>query len=718
MKKSGSIFLWLIVLGSTVYGQTKKDITLEDIWRDYKFSASSISGLRSMNDGLFYTTIDDQSILKHSYSDAEKTEILLDLKVVTNGTQNIDGYEFSADESRVLLTKEQEPIYRHSAKSHYYVYDFKQQTATQLSEGEKQMYATFSPLADKVAFVKENNLFYKDLITSIEVQVTTDGKKNEIINGASDWVYEEELVLVKAFNWSPDGKKIAFFKFDESEVKEWMMKMYTGLYPEEVRFKYPKAGEANSEVAVYIYDIENKKTIKVQIPDAYEYISRINWTNDSQKLAVQTLNRHQNHLQIYLSDAVNGESKRIYTETDKRYVEIPQTHFLKTKNQFLITSEKDGFNHLYLYNIDGTLVKQVTKGSWEVTSFYGIDEKNETIYFQSAEESPLERYVYSIKTNGKSKNKLTSRKGNNNANFNKTFTYFINYHSDANTPNYITLNDNTGKEKRVLENNERVIKQIANYNTTPKEFMEIKANGNKLNAWMIKPANFDKTKKYPVFVTIYGGPGYQTVQNSWGGSNYFWAQLLASKGYIVVSVDNRGSGARGADFKKKTYKQLGKYETEDQIAAAKYLAGLPYVDGSRIGIFGWSYGGYMSSLCITKGADVFKMAIAVAPVTNWRFYDNIYTERYMQTPQENAEGYDDNSPINHVDKLKGKYLLIHGMADDNVHYQNATEMVNALVNANKQFTQFAYPNKNHGLYGGNTRLHLYHLMTNFILENL
>ena len=435
-------------------------------------------------------------------------------------------------------------------------------------------------------------------------------------------------------------------------------------------------------------------------------------------MAIQTFNRHQNELNIQLTDVNSGNGKVILNEKNEKYVEVPKTEFLTTKNQFIITSEKDGYNHIYLYDINGKLLKQLTQGNWDVTDYYGVDEKKGLVYYQSAETSPLERQVYSINLTGSAKKQLTTKKGHNEADFSSTFDYFINTHSDANSPFYVTVNDRNGKEKTVLQNNSTLVETMNQTNLSKKEFFTINVNDQQLNAWRIKPSNFDETKKYPVFMFVYGGPGSQMVENSWGSSNYFWFQHLAQKGYMVVCVDNRGTGARGADFKKVTYKQLGKYEVEDQIAAAKYLATLPYVDGSRIGIFGWSYGGYMSSLCITKGAAVFKTAIAVAPVTNWRFYDSIYTERYMQTPQENAAGYDDNSPINHTGKLKGNYLLVHGIADDNVHYQNTTEMTLSLVNSNKQFTQMAYPNKNHGIFGGNTRLHLYTLMTNFILENL
>lgn len=717
------LFLFLL-LTSSLIAQNKKDVTLEDIWQNYTFSARSVGGFRSMNNGINYTVLERSKesvdIVKYNYADKTKSEVLVkssDL-MFNNQSFSIDDYEFSSDEQKLLIAAEMESIYRHSSKANYYVYDFTTKAITQLADGKKIMYATFSPQANQVAYVKENNLFYVDLISGKETQITFDGKKNEIINGASDWVYEEELELVRAFEWSPDGNKIAFFRFDETNVKEWSMKMYEDLYPEEVRFKYPKAGEENSNVSVHTYHLQENKTIPTEIIEKYEYISRINWSNDSKNLAIQTLNRHQNKLIIQLTNAENGKGTIIYKEENEKYVEVPKTQFLSTKNQFIITSEKDGYNHLYLYDIYGKLLKQLTQGNWDVTDYYGVDEKKGLVYYQSAETSPLERQVYSINLTGSAKKQLTTKKGHNEADFSSTFDYFINTHSDANTPLFITLNDKNAKQIRVLQDNKPLLESMNETNLSKKEFFTINVNNVTLNAYTIKPQNFDATKKYPVFMFVYGGPGSQMVENSWGSSNYFWFQHLASKGYLVVCVDNRGTGARGANFKKITYKQLGKYEIEDQIAAAKYLATLPYVDGSRIGIFGWSYGGYMSSLAITKGADIFKTAIAVAPVTNWRFYDSIYTERYMQTPQENATGYDDNSPINHTEKLKGNYLLVHGIADDNVHYQNTTEMTLSLVNANKQFTQMAYPNKNHGIYGGNTRFHLYTLMTNFILENL
>ncbi|OFY69734.1 MAG: hypothetical protein A2265_02340 [Bacteroidetes bacterium RIFOXYA12_FULL_33_9] len=500
--------------------------------------------------------------------------------------------------------------------------------------------------------------------------------------------------------------------------------MYGTLYPEWYKFKYPKAGEANSVVSIHIYDINKKQTIKVDVGNEKDqYIPRIKWTANQSTLCVLRLNRLQNKLEMLYADANTGSSTVAYTEEDKYYVEVTHDNltFINDGKTFITSSERDGYNHLYLYDVNGNLIRQITKGEWDVTKFYGYDEKNKLLYFESAEVSPIQRHVYSIDINGNNKIQLTQKSGKNEPYFSKSFKYFINVHSDANTPYMTTLNDSKGKQIREFEVNKYntvLLEKMKEYGFAKKEFLTIKTENNiTLNAWMIKPLNFDPAKKYPVFMYVYGGPGHQTVMDEFD-YNSVWYQLLAQKGYIVVSVDTRGSGARGADFRKVTYGQLGKYETIDQIDAAKYLGTLPYVDKTRIGIQGWSYGGYMSTLCLSKGSDVFKMAIAVAPVTNWRFYDSVYTERYMGLPQNNADGYDDNSPINHVEKIKGKFLLVHGTADDNVHFQNSMELVDALVKANIQFDMQFYPNKNHSIYGGNTRLHLFTKMTSFVLENL
>ncbi|HNQ27643.1 MAG TPA: DPP IV N-terminal domain-containing protein, partial [Aquaticitalea sp.] len=543
-----------------------------------------------------------------------------------------------------------------------------------------------------------------------------------IINGITDWVYEEEFGFVRAFDWNADGTKIAFIRFDESNVPEFSMDVYGNqLYPTQYTFKYPKAGEANSVVSLHLYDVVSNRTYDVKVGKSYDdfYIPRIKWTNDPDVLSAQYTNRHQNVLDLWMINAKNNTSAIALTETDKAYVDVTDNLTFLKDNSFIWTSERDGYNHIYHYSKDGKLINQVTRGQWEVTSYYGYDSKSGKIFYQSVENGSINRDVYSINLNGKNKTRLTKGTGTNRAEFSADFTYFINIFSNATTPTIYTLNDSkTGTVIKSIVDNAALEEKLSEYKISKKEFSTIKVNGNDLNMWMIKPVDFDPNKTYPLFMYQYSGPGSQEVSNRWNSSNDYWYQLLAQKGYIVACIDGRGTGLKGAAFKKVTQKELGKYEVEDQIEAARQLGRLGYIDETRIGIWGWSYGGFMSSNALFKGNDVFKMAIAVAPVTSWRFYDSIYTERYMTTPQENPSGYDENSPINHVDKLKGDYLLIHGTGDDNVHVQNTMRIIEALVQANKQFEWMIYPDKNHGIYGGNTRLHLYTKMTDFIDKTL
>ena len=719
---SFSIFLFIFSELSNAQSQTK-EITLDDIYASGKLHQKRVYGMRSMANGSYYSVLENDSINVYKYKNGNyvKTIVTASELIPEGKKENIKlgNYTFSKDENKILFPTKTEYIYRHSSKSEFYIWNIKNKTLQQLSENGKQRLASFSPDGSKVGFIRNNNLFIKNLTSNTETQITKDGLYNNIINGTTDWVYEEEFGFTRAFFWSPNGEKIAFYKFDESNVKEFCFSKYGDLYPEEYKYKYPKAGEDNSIVNIFTYNITNEKTVKMDIgEETDQYIPRIKWTKNNEILSIQRMNRLQNKLEILFADPKNGESKVIYTETNKYYIGITDhLTFLDDNEHFLFTSEKDGYYHIYLYKMNGELVKQLTKGNWVITDLIGFDEKKQIVYYTSAESSPLNRDIYSVDLKG-NKNKLSSRKGTNRARFSSDYKYFINTFSDANTPSVITVNKANGKQIRVLEDNSKLLKTIKEYNFSKKEFFTITTSENvELNAWKILPPNFDKEKQYPVLFTIYGGPGSQTVQNSWGSD--LWEQMLAQKGIIVVSVDNRGTGARGEEFKKMTYMQLGKYETIDQIEAAKYLGSLDYIDANRIGIFGWSYGGYMSTLCMTKGSDYFSTGIAVAPVTNWRYYDNIYTERFMRTPQENANGYDDNSPINHVDKLKGNFLLIHGTADDNVHVQNSIDLVTALVAANKQFEMQLYPNSNHGIYTGkNTRMHLYKRMTDFLLSNL
>ena len=722
-----SIFLAFLISFCTL-AQAQNSITLKDIWASGKFRPEYVYGFRSMNDGLNYTELFDdrggeKTIRKTSYADeSQQSNILSSGDIIgtanpENGAIKIEEYAFSSDEKKIMITTGTESIYRHSTREWNYVYDLESKSLDLVSK-KKNRYATFSPAGNKVAFVRDNNVFVTDLGDKSETQLTNDGMNNDIVNGATDWVYEEEFAFDKAFFWSPNGKKIAYYKFGEGVVKEFNMPKYAGnLYPEDYKYKYPKAGEDNSPVMIFIYDLETKETKMVDLKDYY--IPRIKWSKTDDYLTITGMNRHQNNLKLYWVNTNTMETKVILEEKNDTYIDIHDNlTFLSDNKSFLWTSELGGYNHLYLYSNLGKKKSQVTEGEWEVTEVYGFNEKSGTIYFQAAKESPMQREVYSVKVSGGSFNRLSRNAGTNTASFSKGFKYFINYHSTALTPYYISLHDGKGKEIRMMKDNQTLKDILEQSINSSFEFIQIPgADGTMLNASMIKPKDYNSETKYPVLMFVYGGPGSQTVKDSWGSSNYLWYQMLADKGYIIVSVDNRGTGARGEKFKKMTYLQLGKYETEDQIAAAKWLGEQGYVDKSRIGIWGWSYGGYMSSLCLFKGAEVFKMAMAVAPVTNWKFYDTIYTERYMKTPKENP-GYEENSPINHVDKLKGKFLLVHGTADDNVHFQNSVEMVSALQRANKQFDLMIYPDRNHGIYGGSTRLHLYNMMTNYVVENL
>ncbi|HMQ61058.1 MAG TPA: S9 family peptidase [Flavilitoribacter sp.] len=718
------ILLLLAVMAWSFSALSQKNITLEDIWRDYTFYPNAVPGFNFMNDGRHYTQIERNRIQQYDLTTGAFVQTLFDAAAVSNPefSGSFDDYAFSDDENKLLIKSETEAIYRHSTRAKFFIYDRESREMSPVFPTGKVMYATFNPGADKVAFVYQNNLFYKDLNSGITRQITTDGEQNAIINGATDWVYEEEFSFDVAFQWSPDGKRLAFYRFDEREVPEMTLTHFRNeLYPEYETFKYPKVGEKNSKVTIFIYDITAGNSVKVNTwKDEDHYIPRIKWTQDPEKLCVFRMNRHQNELELLLADATSGATNLLLRETNKYYIDIHDNlRFLADGKHFLWTSEGDGWNHLYLYNMDGKLVRQLTKGEWELTDFYGVDEKKQVVYYQAAEKTPLERQIYSLGLDGKNKKTLIGQSGWNSAQFSSTFDYFVLTHSTANqAPSYAVYN-REGKAIRTIEDNADIAVLQKTYGTNPVEFFKFKTGeGVELNGWMLKPADFDPGKKYPVFMTLYGGPGSQMVTDSWKGQDYWWYEMLTQQGFIVACVDNRGTGARGEAFKKMTYLQLGKYETIDQIEAAKYLGSLPYTDPARIGIFGWSYGGFMSTSCLLKGNDVFKAAIAVAPVTSWRWYDTIYTERYMRTEEENPEGYRDNSPVNFADRLKGDYLLVHGLGDDNVHFQNTAEMTNALIDANKQYDTFFYPNRNHGIYGGNTRLHLYRKMTNFLDEKL
>lgn len=722
---SNKITTLLFFLCLSVFGQ--QQITVDEIFTG-AFRAKGMDALEALNNTNQYTVLNSDKSTKsmqidlYDFATLKKVSNLIDTKDFKELAGGIDSYSFDASEKKILIATNKVKIFRHSFTADYFLYDLTTKTLIKLFE--KVQEPTFSPDGTKIVYAKENNLYVYDLAAKSSAAITADGKKNAIINGITDWVYEEEFAFVRAFDWSKDSKKVAYIRFDESEVPEFSMSIFQkSLYPTIETFKYPKAGEKNSKVSLHIFDLA-ANTVKNINLDNYKdfYIPRIEWTNDANILSAKVLNRHQDNLDLLFVDATAGSAKVVLNEKDKAYIDFVDTDNLTflQDNSFIWTSEKDGFNHIYLYDKTGKLKNQVTKGNWEVTSYYGFDQKTKTIFYQSTENGSINRDVYRIGLDGKNKTRLTKNKGTNAATFSPNFQFFINTFSSTLQPATYTLNESkAGKEIQVIENNQALASKLKPYNLPSKEFFVLKtAKGNELNAWIMKPKDFDASKKYPVFMIQYSGPGSQQVANGWGSSNEYWFMMLTQQGYIVACVDGRGTGYKGADFKKVTQLQLGKYEVEDQIDAAKVIGDYPYVDKTRIGIWGWSFGGFMASNCIFQGADVFKMAIAVAPVTNWRFYDSIYTERYMQTPQENASGYDQNSPINHVSKLKGRFLLIHGSADDNVHVQNTMQMMEALIQADKQFDSQIYPDKDHGIYGGKTRIQLFNKMTNFIKENL
>lgn len=708
----------------------QKPITLEDIWKNGTFGSKGVYGYVPLADGKSYcrkvnTKTGGAYVIKYSYQKETAVDTLIsNYKIASvNGLKefNFDAFKLSNNETLAILFCQSEQIYRHSSASICYILDIKTSQITKVSNNHI-MYCDFDPLASKVAFVSDNNLFIKDLKKNKIKQITKDGKRNAIINGAVDWVYEEEFTMSKGFFWNKAGTQIAYYRFDETRVPEFSMTMYEGLYPVENKFKYPKAGEQNSIVDVYVYDVKGGNAKKMETgSENDQYLPRILWTETENLLSIQRLNRLQNNWQILLADTKTGKTRIAFEESDSSYIDITDDlTYLPGGELALMTSERSGFRHIYLHKTEGPEIFQITKGNWEVGDIIGYDDSKKQIYYTSYENSPLEKHIYRIDIDGKNKTDLIPETGMHSAQFSTDFSYFLHITSDINTPATYTIRNNSGAIERVVENNSALVARLKEYKISKVEFGQLPiATGEKLNYYMIKPANFDPAKKYPMLMFVYGGPGSQQVLNSWGGSNMMWHQMLANEnGYIIACVDNRGTGARGAAFKKITYKQMGKFESDDQIAAAMYFGGQSYVDATRIGIWGWSYGGFMSSTCLMKGADVFKAAIAVAPVTNWRYYDNIYTERYMQLPSTNAAGYDDNSPINMAQNLKGKYLLVHGTGDDNVHFQNSAEMVKKLVELNKPFQSAYYPDRNHGISGGNTRLHLFSLMTNFILENL
>lgn len=717
----------LLAAPALVFAQQR--LTLEDIWAKNAFYSKSAQGFNVLKDGQSYVDIASEveggipNLFKYDLKTQKQTGLLVKGSDILFEGRNLElkTYKFSPNEDKLLLYEGQEYVYRRSPKANYFVYDIATKKVIRLSSQGKQLFPKFSPDGKKVAYVRDNNLYIKDLSTEAEEAVTKDGEWNKIKNGWGDWVYEEEFSKADYFDWSSDSRYLAYVRFDETRVKEFTMDIYKGeLYPERYTFKYPKAGEENSIVTVHIYNTSSKSLVTADIGTNTDiYIPRIQFTNNANVLCIQRLNRLQNKLEFLFADATNGSSKVIYTDEAKTYVDISDDLRFVGNKGFIISSERDEYNHLYYFDLNGKLINQITKGPWDVMEFTGFNESTNTLYYVSTENGGPQRDVYSVKLDGKDKKRMSPRNGQSSFEFTKGYKYYISTYSNANTPPVYELYSIDGKLIKVLEDNAELANKIKHYSVATKKFFKFKhPDGLELNGWMMKPANFDSTNKYPVYMYAYGGPGANVCNDSWDGNTYMWHNLLTQEGYIVVCVDNRGTPGRGRQFKHSTYMQLGKLEVADQIEVAKYMGSLKYVDKSRIGFQGWSYGGYMASLMITKGADVIKSAVAVAPVTNWKYYDNIYTERFLRKPQDNKSGYEDNSPINFVKNIKGRYLLIHGSGDDNVHVQNSMEMSAALVKNNIPFDYMIYTNKSHGISGGLTRLHIYTKILKFVRENL
>ncbi|CUS80437.1 dipeptidyl-peptidase-4 [Candidatus Kryptonium thompsonii] len=725
MKRVRFLTIVILILTITISASAQKKLTLEDIFKTFKFRTNTLIK-QWLSDEDAYTTLKYDSlsrsmaIYKYDLKSGKEEKIVsyaeLDSQI-PNFSKNVSAYFFSPNKKFILFTGSL-PARRLKTGGNFYLYDIQTKTLKQITNTEEpQAIIKFSPDSRFISFVRNNNIFVYEISTGNFKQLTFDGSET-ILNGLFDWVYEEEFSIIDGYEWSPDGRHIAFWRLDQSKVPVFKLIDYEPTYLNVIDQRYPYAGYPNSTVKIGIVNVQTGDIKYIDFGDEDIYIPRVNWTRNPDILSYQKLNRLQNKLELIFYNIKTGEQKLILTEESNTWVDVHDyLTFLKDGRHFIWASERDGWLHLYLYRIDGKLINQITEGTFEIDQLCFVDEKNRKIYYTSTEVSPLERHLYVIDFKGLNKKKLSVEAGWHNVDFSPSGSFYIDNHSTITRPPKWKLYSYTGKFIRTLVDNPDDI--LAGYDKGEVTFEVVEtSDGVKLNAWMIKPANFDSTRKYPVLFYVYGGPGSQTVRNAFLG-NYAWYQYLAQNGYIIFSVDGRGTGARGKSFRDVIYKNLGYYESKDQAEAALYLIKkYKFVDSSRIGIWGWSYGGYMSSLTLFKFGDIFKLAVAVAPVTTWRLYDTIYTERYMQTPELNPEGYEQSSVLKYADTLKGKYLVIHGTTDDNVHWQNTIQLVDKLQKAGKQFNVMFYPNKDHSIAGRDTRYHLFTLITNFILENL
>lgn len=714
MKKVCFVLL-AILISTSFFAQT---LNLKDI-TDGEYRAKGIASVTSSADGEFYFQADQSKtkIIKYSYKTGQPVETVFDIQTARDCTiPSFDGFIMSPDEYRLIVYTNSEPIYRRSFKADYYYFDIRRNMIRKLSDNKsKQMAPVFSRDGRMLAYVCDNNIWLSKFDYGTESQITKDGEIGKIINGATDWVYEEEFGVTSLMDFSPDNKLLSYIRFDETLVPEFAFQNYKQqLYPDFISFKYPKAGETNPKVTCNIFDIESKTIRSINFPanTSFEYIPKIEFTPTSQ-LSIMTLNRDQNDFNMYFADPRTTIAKLILREQNDRYINYEffnSIHFLG--DQFTYISEKDGYSHIYIYSLTGVQQKQLTSGNYDVIEILACDPISKTVYYQAAEESPLQRAIYKVDILKGSKTKLSTKTGYNTASFSSNGKYFVNNWSNTINPAYITLNDASGKELRVLEDNKDLKNKLSTLGLAKKEFITVKgADGTSLNAWMLKPTNFNPNKKYPLLMVQYSGPDSQEVLDRF---NIDWVDYLTTLDYIVVAVDGRGTGARGQEFRKCTYMNLGIKESDDQIAAARYFGTLPYIDAANISIWGWSYGGYNVLMSLSRGNGVFKSGIAVAPVTDWRFYDSVYTERYMRTPQQNTSGYQNSSPTTLASSLSGRLLLIHGTADDNVHFQNTIEYTSALIKSNKQFELFVFPDQNHSIPGSHNRNYLYTKVIDFL----
>jgi dipeptidyl-peptidase-4 len=701
-------------------------LTVERIFSG-EFRLQGLPAIQWLNDGQRYTFVgDDGDLMVEDAASGRRQVLVAASALVPQGAQRpieIEDYEWSEDERKLLVFTSSQRVWRENTRGKFYVWDLDRRTLTPIStQNGWQMFAKFSPDGSKVGFVRDNDLYVTDLATGRETRLTNDGGE-QIINGTFDWVYEEELGLQDGWRWSPDGQRIAFWRIDQSPVRTFYMIQETdSLYSQPIALRYPKAGTPNPIARIGVVGVGGGATTWMDTgSDTEVLLSRMEWAESPTEVVIQRQNRIQNRIDVLLADATTGRSRPLFTESDAAWVDVHDDfHWLDDGRQFLWSSERDGWNHLYVYNRDGSVARQLTRGPWEVTRVMSVDERGGWVYFGATEEGPEERHVYRVRLNGRGGVEQLSREaGTHAATVSPAGTYYLDAYSTMSTPPVTRLHRADGAPVRTLVENTPAREAIGRLAVGAPEFFTIRTgDGAELNAWMIKPADFDPSRKYPVLMYVYGGPGSQTVLNSWSGSRYLWHQSIAQRGYIVVSVDNRGTGARGRDFKKAVYLKLGQYEAADQIAAANWLASQPYVDPARIGIWGWSYGGYTTAMALTRPGAPFKAGIAVAPVADWGLYDTIYTERFMRTPQENPEGYRLGAPQTSAANLRGKLLIVHGTGDDNVHFQNSVRLANALQAAGKQFQFMAYPNRTHGISGGNTSAHLHTLLTDWIIQNL